>query len=128
MNLSAQEAFSLVYARILAQGEGCTNGVGQCMYQYGDKRCAAGWLLSESDLQEAVMFGGNSSSLICEMRRNPFGCSPELVGALQRAHDSAAGLQFTEDRRWGEQGTSFLECYKANMARVAKQWNLQVES
>lgn len=84
-----QELFDKAYLGVLGQGKLASNSDRECYYTLGGLHCAAGWLLTEEQLQRVNELDLNEKPF--DMVNRELNVVPwdlvEFVMEMQRAHD-----------------------------------------
>lgn len=85
MKENLQKIFDTVSNHLLTQNQKAINDIGNCKYRYGNLKCAAGCLISDSDYE---FFMEGFSVLELEYFKNRFDESElKLLSKLQTIHD-----------------------------------------
>jgi hypothetical protein len=117
--MTPQEIFNTAYIGVLRQGDCAVNHRGECVYRAGDLKCAFGQLIPDS-LYSLDMEGHRVGWVLKEYSAIAalVGPYPDLLNALQVAHDNAANKSTYAPYR--------MESFVTAAAGVARRYNLEI--
>lgn len=108
-----QEIFDISTKGLIQQGGASYDErIDMCLYRFGDKKCAAGWLIPDDEYSLDMEGIGADNLVYFTSHLDPIQLS--LLVELQTAHDNL--LYYGHDKKW-----------RVELLRIAKVFNLKTD-